>query len=140
MVKVSLTLKNRHFFNVMQFFTLWVGKVWSFLRSQMKFRSILGKVEYSEGSNNFIVEKYKISAFKRRVWNFHTTSKKINTRLFRKKNYKKNRLIKVLTGASLSYGKLPKVIALRSPQIALECCTIWNFTWTTQLEGALKVF
>ena len=52
---------------VVQFFTLWTGHFWSFLGPQMKFKSILGPVEYSEGSKNFIFEKYKISAFKRRV-------------------------------------------------------------------------
>ena len=37
------------------------------LGPQMKFKSIMGPVEYSEGSKNFIIEKYKIPAFKRRV-------------------------------------------------------------------------
>ena len=73
---------------VVQFFTLWTGHFWSFLSPQMKFKSILEPVEYSEGSKNFIFDKYKISAFKRRVWNFHTTSRKKNTRLFRKKRQK----------------------------------------------------
>ena len=73
---------------VVQFFTLWTGHFWSFLGPQMKFKSILGPVEYSEGSKNFIFEKYKISAFKRRVWNFHKTSRK-KTPAFFEKNYKK---------------------------------------------------
>ena len=55
------------FFMVMQFFTLWEGKVWLFLGPQMEFKSILRAVEYSEGSQNFIFEKYNISAFKRRL-------------------------------------------------------------------------